>query len=144
MRRIGFSKISLLVLVVLVIFSGSMGLGMDQEIGQVDLSGSWSGHWANSNNCHTGPLHAHFCKSGENCYRVEFHGRFMKILPFRYSVVLTIKETKGDQVILEGESHLGRLFGTFTYTAQANDCDFVAHYSSCKYQGSFVLKRCGR
>jgi len=47
----------------------------------------------------------------------------------------------GDKVFLEGESYLGRLFGTFSYSAWATETDFVANYSSCKYQGQFILQR---
>ena len=107
-----------------------------------DLSGCWSGRWSNCNNTHTGPLHATFCKCEGDSYRVNFHGRFFKLIPFRYSVVLNVTKREADKVYLAGESNLGKLFGTFTYTAEATNDHFDAHYSSCKYQGTFDLKRC--
>jgi hypothetical protein len=50
-------------------------------------------------------------------------------------------EDRGDQVTLSGSHYLGRMFGTFTYTATATDCNFTANYSSCKDNGVFKLSR---
>jgi hypothetical protein len=73
---------------------------------------------------------------------VTFTGRFFKVLPFRYTVTLNVTRQEGDKVYLAGESYLGRLFGTFTYDAWATDGDFEANYSSRRYQGQFILRRC--
>ena len=105
-----------------------------------DLSGCWTGCWQDCDG-HHGPLQASFCKCDDSQYHVVFTGRFWKIFPFRYSVTLNVVRQDGDKVILEGESYLGRLFGTFTYSAWATATDFVADYSSCKYQGQFRLQR---
>ena len=118
--------------------------GADNPAIGPELTGCWSGRWTNCNNPHSGPLHATFCKCGDDAYRVNFHGRFFKLIPFRYSVVLNVTKREGDRVYLAGESQLGRLFGTFTYTAEATEDCFLCHYSSCKYQGTFDLKRCCR
>ncbi len=106
-----------------------------------DLSGSWSGTWQSTSTGHAGPLRATFTPCGEGRYAVDFSGRFFKILPFRYSVTLRIIEDCGDRVTLAGSSWLGRLFGTFTYRADATDCSFEARYSSKKDSGVFRLHR---
>ena len=111
--------------------------------GAVDLSGSWSGSWQSCTTGHSGPLSARFTPCGDAAYRVEFSGRFFRILPFRYTVVLDVVEDSGDAVTLAGSSVLGRVFGTFTYRATADGCRFEASYSSRKDSGAFRMTRNG-
>ena len=106
-----------------------------------DLSGTWSGRWESFDTGHNGPLNATFSRVSDDQYQVQFRGRFLKIVPFRYRVTLNIVEENDDRVTLAGESYLGRLFGTFTYQATADDESFTADYSSCKDQGRFTLCR---
>ncbi len=111
--------------------------------GAVDLSGSWSGSWQSCTTGHSGPLSARFTPCGDAAYRVEFSGRFFRIVPFRYTVVLDVVEDSGDAVTLAGSSVLGRVFGTFTYRATADGCRFEASYSSRKDSGAFRMTRNG-
>jgi hypothetical protein len=106
-----------------------------------DLSGAWSGQWDSVTTGHTGPLRATFCRISDSQYQVEFRGRFFKVLPFHYSVVLNAVE-EGDTVRLSGDSYLGRMFGWFHYEAIASGDCFTASYSSCKDSGEFRLTRC--
>ena len=109
-----------------------------------DLSGAWSGTWRSSTTDHKGPLKAEFVRLGPSCYDVTFRGRFFKILPFRYSVVMTATEQDG-VVYLSGSKDLGRMFGVFSFSATADNCRFHADYTSCEDQGCFRLSRetCG-
>lgn len=107
-----------------------------------DLSGKWSGSWESCVTGHHGPLHATFCKIDDSSYQVHFRGRFFKIMPFHYSVVLNAVD-EGDNVRLSGDSYLGRLVGWFHYDAVADGTSFTAGYSSCKDNGHFYLTRCG-
>jgi hypothetical protein len=52
-----------------------------------------------------------------------------------------VVEDNGQEVKLSGSHYLGRMFGTFTYTATATDCDFNSRYDSCKDNGYFKLKK---
>ncbi|HWY86356.1 MAG TPA: hypothetical protein VNX28_06515 [Gemmataceae bacterium] len=106
------------------------------------LTGDWSGHWTDTKSGHTGPLHATFRQCDEDHYQVAFAGRFFKVIPFRYKVVLTVTGRTGDEVFLTGEQNLGPLFGSFTYNATATATDFVAHFCSRRYQGDFILRKC--
>lgn len=108
-----------------------------------DLSGRWSGAWHSCSTGHAGVLRATFTPCGPNQYRVVFTGRFLKIVPFRYAVTLDVVADDGEQVTLAGSSYLGRLFGTFHYTATADGCSFTARYSSRKDDGTFTLRRVG-
>jgi hypothetical protein len=109
-----------------------------------DLTGCWAGSWESCTSGHAGPLHATFTRCGETEYRVTFTGRFLKVIPFRYSVTLTVVEDRGDELVLAGTSYLGRLFGTFSYRATATDGRFTADYTSKKDDGTFRMTRSSR
>jgi hypothetical protein len=106
-----------------------------------DLSGCWSGTWESCTTGHRGPLQAEFVRLSECDYEVHFSGRFFKLLPFRYTVVMAASEQDG-VVHLSGSKHLGCLFGTFSFSASVTDCEFIAEYSSCKDHGWFTMTRC--
>jgi hypothetical protein len=107
-----------------------------------DLTGDWSGHWTDTKSGHTGPLHATFRSCDEDHFQVTFSGRFFKVIPFRFKVILTVTGRNGDEVFLTGEQNLGPLFGSFSYNARATATDFMAHFCSRRYQGDFILRRC--
>jgi hypothetical protein len=126
--------------IALVLVAG--GLALAGECRAVDLSGTWSGSW-NSDRCrHHGPMCATFTKINESQYCVHFRGRFFKIMPFRYTVVLDVVAEDDETTQLSGSSYLGRVFGTFTYSATATATSFNANYSSCKDWGRFCMTRC--
>jgi hypothetical protein len=108
-----------------------------------DLSGCWAGTWQSCTTGHSGPLRAEFTRCDDDSYRVKFTGRFFKIVPFKYTVTLDVISEDAEGVVLAGSSYLGRMFGTFTYRATADDCRFTANYSSKKDSGTFRLTRRG-
>jgi hypothetical protein len=112
-----------------------------RECRAAELAGCWEGRWESCTSGHQGPLNAKFCKVDDTHYRVDFSGRFFKIFPFHYSVTLMVTGQDGDTLLLSGTSYLGRMFGTFHYSARATDCSFVADYTSCKDRGRFILHR---
>ena len=107
----------------------------------LDLSGTWEGNWQDFGTGHSGPLKATFTKLENGNYQVDFRGRFAKIIPFRYSVVLNATEKDG-KVHLTGSSDISRRRGTFHYKAEATDTNFVSSFVSCKDNGQFCLERC--
>lgn len=107
-----------------------------------DISGCWSGHWVSCKNGHKGPLHATITKIDDTRYCARFSGKFWKLFPFRYSVILRVVE-EGEVTRLRGSSYLGRLMGTFHYSATVSGCDFNATYCSKQDHGKWVMKRCG-
>jgi hypothetical protein len=120
------------------LLTGLLLLGMNQPSYAADLSGTWTGHWESHSSGHKGPLKAAFCKLDDTHYQVRFSGRFLKIIPFRYTVTLEATGQEKDKTILTGEHHL-RFFGTFHYRAEATDCEFTANYCADKDSGVFVL-----
>ena len=106
-----------------------------------DLTGRWAGSWESCSTAHSGPLFATFTRCNDTEYRVTFTGRFLKILPFRYSVVLNVVDDDGDSATLAGSSYLGWMFGTFAYRATTDGRCFDATYSSKKDVGTFRMTR---
>ena len=105
-----------------------------------DLSGGWKGRWESCTSGHKGPLKAEFCRVGSCQYEVTFRGRFLKILPFKYSVRLRVVRQDGDTLVLRGSQKL-RKYGVFHYTARADRCTFHADYCSAEDRGYFHLER---
>jgi hypothetical protein len=106
-----------------------------------DLSGEWCGNWQSCTSGHKGPMRATFCRTCDGNYQVTFVGRFCMLIPFRYTTNLTVTGYTDGVVYMSGSQNLGPIFGTFSYNACANDCQFASGYSSRKDQGQFVLSR---
>ena len=117
------------------------GLGTNDTCQATDLSGCWSGRWYSCTTGHEGPLRGSFCKINDTQYSATFRGRFWKVFPFRFSVVLNVVEDDGETVTLQGSTYLGRMFGTFHYNATATANTFRASYSSKKDYGTWVMSR---
>lgn len=106
-----------------------------------DLTGKWtSGAWESFADGHKGPLTATFEKLSPAQYRVKFRGRFFRVIPFHYTVMLDVVGQCGDRALLAGSSNLP-LFGTYTYTAEASGSAFVANYQAKVDHGQFRLRR---
>lgn len=107
-----------------------------------DLSGDWCGSWVSCVNGHKGPMRARFCRLCNGNYEVTFTGRFCKLIPFRYKTTLNVTGYSDGVVYMSGSQYLGPIFGTFTYNAWANDCQFVSGYNAgSKDQGQFTLSK---
>jgi hypothetical protein len=106
-----------------------------------DLSGEWCGSWFSCVNGHNGPMNARFCRRCDGHYDVAFHGRFWKLVPFRYTATLAVTGHADGKVYLSGSHYLGPLLGTFSYNAWSDGCQFVAGYCSRNDNGQFVMSR---
>jgi hypothetical protein len=108
----------------------------------VDLSGCWEGTWVSNQSGHKGKLRATITRIDANHYNASFTGTFFKVLPFRYSVVMTVVEDTGDVVHLKGQKDLGKLAGgCYYYTSRATCCCFHTDYCSKKDHGTFDMQR---
>lgn len=117
----------------------SLGNAQEKDA-KPNLSGSWSGNWISDGSGHKGPMKAVFRSVGTDSYEVTFSGRFFKVIPFRYKATLTVTGKDGDKLILTGNQKLLG-FGTFEYSALADNGSFMANYSSKKDNGRFELYR---
>lgn len=87
-------------------------------------------------------MRARFCRLCNGNYEVTFCGRFCKLIPFRYKTTLNVTGYTDGVVYMSGSHNLGPVFGTFTYNAWANDCQFVSSYTAgSKDQGQFSLSK---
>jgi hypothetical protein len=109
-------------------------------LAQPDLSGRWSGHWVSDTNGHSGPLNARFRQIDASTYRVAFHGRFAKVVPFWYTTKLNVVSASDDQVQLTARQQLPFL-GAYQTDASATATQFEANFSSRSDAGRFVMSR---
>ncbi|MEC7567198.1 MAG: hypothetical protein VX738_16065 [Planctomycetota bacterium] len=108
---------------------------------KLDIDGKWSGTWRSEISDHQGPLKAKFEVIDESKIRAKFTGRFFKIIPFRFDVVLTVVESADGVTTLKGSQDLGRTLGKYEYTAKYSKGKFVAEYSTEKDKGLFEVSR---
>jgi hypothetical protein len=106
-----------------------------------ELGGQWSGYWLSETNGHTGPLHGSFKQLDAETYRVRFHGRFAKVIPFWYWTKMHVAGATDDALLLSASQNLGPFFGTFQMTATASASSFDAGFISRSDNGRFVLSR---
>lgn len=125
-----------IVLVLMLILSASTAVAAPPE-----LAGRWSGYWTSDANGHTGPLHARFRQIDDETYRVRYHGRFARVIPFWYSTDMHVVGTGDGVVCLEASRNLGPLLGSFSTTAEATATQFDARFTSRSDSGRFVLTR---
>jgi hypothetical protein len=107
----------------------------------IDLTGHWAGGWQDTGTGHHGPLVAKVRKTGDGQYHATFTGTFRKVIPFVYSVNLSVTGYEGDRVLLSG-THRSALTGRcYQYEAWATECEFHMTFSSDRYNGHFDLTR---
>lgn len=146
-RLFRFASLPLMFLVVTLSIASVSQVSAEQRLGGTPIvqapepTGCWSGEWNSCKTGHHGALKATIVPCGDGTYRAEFRGRFFKVFPFRYSVTLHTVAVEDGAVHLAGSQNLGRLFGTFHFTAVVTDCRFEAKYSSCKDSGTFSMCR---
>ena len=125
--------------VLVLAFGFAVGLASSAEA--ADPSGRWSGNWCSFTNGHHGKIRASVRQIDDCSYQVKFCGTFLGVVPFAYSVPMTVTGQGADgRTILTGQSHLP-LFGEFCCRAEVTDCDFIASYTSPKDQGQFTMQR---
>ena len=130
-----------LVVGVLIASLMTCSLSNSQEKGtSPNLAGNWSGNWFSDGSGHKGTMKAVFRSVGTDTYEVTFSGRFFKVIPFRYKATLSVTGKEGNKLTLTGSQKLLG-FGTFEYSALADDGSFMANYSSKKDNGRFELYR---
>lgn len=103
--------------------------------------GRWGGTWSSQSSGHQGKLCARISQIDACTYKAKFSGTFFGIVPFVYSVPLTVTGQGEDgRTFLSGRARLP-FFGTFCCNAEITQCDFIARYTSPKDNGQFVMRR---
>ena len=106
-----------------------------------DPAGVWTGEWTSIDSGHHGPIKAHLRQVDDCTYRACFCGRFLHVVPFAYSVPMTVVgRSSSGATVLSAQSWLPG-FGDFTCRATVSGCHFNACYVSPKDRGRFVMTR---
>jgi hypothetical protein len=105
------------------------------------LEGLWKGTWRSCKNDHTGPLRAIITRCDDGLYRARFHAVFWGVLPFEFSLTMTSARADGVEQF-QGQADLGPLAGgVYTYSGQADPCQFDATYCARSDHGLFMMRR---
>lgn len=107
------------------------------------LAGCWPcGSWQSYCTGHNGKLRATIVQCDATHFECFFSGNFAKVVPFRYSVVLTVTGQKDGVVYFGGQKEMCNLLGgVYTFSGYATGNQFKAGYVSSKDRGEFVLSR---
>ncbi len=108
-----------------------------------DLTGCWEGEWRSCGTGHHGSLKAVITrKCGcSNVYHARFHATFLKVIPFEYSIPLTVVVEDG-VTHFRGSAKLSKLAGgTYRATGTADGCSFRARYCADSDHGTFTMTR---
>ncbi len=134
--------IALVTLAVSTVASGS-NVAFGQSGSAASLAGCWPcGSWQSYCTGHQGKLRGSIVQCDATHFECHFAGTFAKIVPFRYSVVLTVTSEKDGVVYFQGQKSLGRLAGgTYNFNGYATANQFHAGYVADKDRGEFVLSR---
>ncbi len=136
----GKQKMKLSHAIAVVVLVGSVAVA-SQPVKADGPCGKYSGRWCSTTNGRGGRLTARVEQSDASTYHVRFTGTFFKVIPFTYSVPMTVTAVDAEgRTHLSGQSKLP-MFGNFCCNAQVTGCDFVASYSSERDSGQFILSR---
>jgi hypothetical protein len=113
------------------------------QSGAAAMTGCWPcGSWQSYCTGHHGNLHGSIVQCDATHFECHFAGSFAKVIPFRYSVVLTVTGEKDGVVYFQGQKYLGRLAGgNYYFNGWATANQFHAGYTADKDKGEFVMNR---
>ena len=106
-----------------------------------ELKGNWSGTWRSDISEHEGPLKAKFEVKSDEQVEARFSGRFFKVIPFKFIVILDVVSSGNGVIKLKGKQDLGRTLGTYHYDVTFKENEFVAKYHTDKDKGVFQVSK---
>lgn len=105
------------------------------------VAGGFSGSWCSQTSGHQGRMCARLRQVDDCTYRARFTGTFLKIIPFAYSVPMTVTGQSPDGAVFLGSRSRLPLFGEFSTQARVDSAGMSATYWSRRDQGSFEMSR---
>lgn len=113
------------------------------QMAAANLAGCWPcGSWQSYCTGHSGKLRATIVQCDATHFECFFSGNFAKVVPFRYSVVLTVTGEKDGIVYFGGRKEMCNLLGgVYTFSGWSNGREFHAGYVSSKDRGEFAVSR---
>ena len=105
------------------------------------VAGRFSGSWCSHTSGHQGRMCARLKQVDDCTYRARFTGTFLGIVPFAYSVPMSVTGQSPDGTMwLSSRSRLP-LFGDFSTQARVDSAGMTATYWSRRDQGTFEMSR---
>jgi hypothetical protein len=119
----------------------AVGLCTPAVLANEGVAGRFSGSWCSQSSGHQGRMCANLRQTDACTYRARFTGTFLGIVPFAYSVPMTVTGQSPDGAVwLSSRSRLP-LFGEFTTQARVDSAGMSATYWSRRDQGTFEMPR---
>lgn len=107
------------------------------------LCGRWQGTWESCTDQFKGTVRARITKIDATHYKAVFWGRAFKIMPYRYTSILTAcRDEATGKVHFKVQQKLP-LWGCYWVRGSADGCNFVARYNTDDHVGYFKMRRIG-
>jgi hypothetical protein len=133
-RTVKLSRI-VAVALALTIAGGAARAGAD------NLCGCWEGTWTGCTDGLTGTVKAKITKCGPNKYRAVFWGRAFKIMPYRYTSILTAETDPETGVQSFRVAQKIPIWGCYWMKGTATECKFSARYHTDDHVGYFKMTK---
>jgi hypothetical protein len=105
------------------------------------LSGHWRGQWQSCTDNFKGTVNARITKCGDGRYRVVFTGRAFKVMPYRYTAILTAETDPVTGHVHFRTSRKLPLWGCYWVSGCATGGKLVANYRTDDHTGLFTMCR---
>ena len=106
-----------------------------------DPAGCWSGRWVNCHDIFKGSVKAKITKCDASHYHATFRGICFKVVPYRYTVKLSVTGVENGTVHLRGQEDLG-IWGGYVMDASVTGSKFTAKYEKCDGSGYGYFTMC--
>jgi hypothetical protein len=129
-----YLKISLLPCVLALLYSSPIARA-------ACLEGTWKGHWIGCTDGLKGTVKARITKCDATHYKAIFTGRAFKVMPYRYTAILTAhKDPETGNVHFKCTQKLP-IWGCYWMRGTATKCKFTARYHTDDHVGKFTMVR---
>jgi len=106
-----------------------------------DMSGHWKGEWHSTTEIFHGIVNARITRCDARHYKCVFNGWAFKIMPFRYTQILTAcTDPETGCIHFKATRHIP-IWGMYWMNGWASNCKFCAKYHTDENRGYFVMHR---
>ena len=105
------------------------------------LCGKWEGRWKSCTDHFEGTVNAKITRCGCGKYKAVFTGRAFKIMPYRYTAILTAHKDPATGIVHFKCTRKIPFWGCYWMNGTATNCCFKARYRTDDHTGIFVMRR---
>jgi hypothetical protein len=109
-----------------------------------DLCGRWTGTWKSCTDQFQGTVNAKITRIDATHYKAVFTGRAFKIMPYRYTSILTVCRDEATGKTRFKASQKLPIWGCYWVNGAADGCTFFARYRTDDHTGYFRMQRVSR